>query len=652
MPQPPQGFSRRLLLGAGAGGAVLSSFSTTANAAPRPAADPRGLEPELFGPASRTGAVMGAAFVDDTAFVLTRYGHPTPIFGVFDLETGEMQHTVDVPAGTGGYTLATAGGHVYLGLTEDPHIWDYDVEQQTLSPLAEIGPPNNWTYGLCTGPDGAVYAGTYPRGEVWRVDPTTGKATNLGAPSSSQYARVAADEHYIYGGSQAPSGLVAHPIAGGDPIDLTAALPDPAGGVAAMVADGGLLHVATGSKLLTVDPSDPAAVISRQLPDKDRLIDALTITADGDILALGRPSCTLYRVDRADLTDLGSVTSDDENRGVHQRPSGTIVGVAGSGQIWQRDPSGETTIHDMVEAGLAMPEKAQSMTRDRRGRIWVGGHFSLTRHEPAAGRRTRIHLPGEPKTIVPHHGTRIFAAMYPSTEILDISDDLTVTSLGKIGEGQYRPREAALHSASDQLLVATGPKGGALDGALTFIKLRTGRFSVYPAILPFQSIMSVHVEGDTAYICGDTYGEQNPPRERDTAQIAAVDIHSHEVLWRIEPKDQWGSLEHVTVHDGLLYCVARRPKGGWVALDLETREVVREGTVSGYGEVKAHRGTVYAATNFSDQLSILPGRTGDQETLYEPIPIGWYNDPMLTFDGGRSATWGMWGTDLARLPLS
>ncbi|MGH3659536.1 MAG: YncE family protein, partial [Micromonosporaceae bacterium] len=384
------------------------------------------------------------------------------------------------------------------------------------------------------------------------------------------------------------------------------------------------------------------------------------------VYVAARRTCTVYRLDGDQLVDLGTAMSiDDGNAGIASLDDGSLVGVTGTGTVWRRDPDGSFRTYDLVDLGFSVGEPAQSMLRDPRGRIWVGGSFRMNVHDIPAGAASdddtgdapaarQFRLGGEPKTLV--HATDsglIYAPLYPSTAVVAISpDDFSVTELGRIGNGQYRPSGMVHDPDAGQLVISTGGTPGTNQGAVTFVDLASRDFEVRKDVLVGMKASSLWRDGRTLYVAGDTRGEQNPPPDREWAEIAAVDLDTRRVLWR---KEMVGHkrLGEICVHQGLLYVLPIAIPSRWFGLDVRTREIVLDGTVSSYGDVKPYRGAVYSYTHFSDDIARLPGRDGGAEqVLYPKLPRqAWFNNPVLTFDQVRGGTWGIYEKDLAFFPL-
>jgi hypothetical protein len=168
----------------------------------------------------------------------------------------------------------------------------------------------------------------------------------------------------------------------------------------------------------------------------------------------------------------------------------------------------------------------------------------------------------------------------------------------------------------------------------------TGKLQNHPEVLPDQAVVSVTINGGIAYLAGDTYGGGSVTPKRTTAQVAAFDLRTRKVLWRIEPLPAQPSLQHIEVHDSVLYGVYKRISGTWFALDLADGTVRHQGRLSGYGEIVTHRGTVYAATNFGDDIAVIGPDVAEARVLYDGLTASWFTVPQLEFEPDSWRAWG------------
>ncbi|WP_053202076.1 PQQ-binding-like beta-propeller repeat protein [Jiangella muralis] len=637
---------RTFLSAAAAAGAlpILPGVAGTAAAAGAPA-------PELFGPAAVTAAVVGMAVEGDTGYIVTR-GQTPPKIVTVDLASRTVTRIDRLDRGDGGWACTISGGQVYVGTYPTPDLYRYDPATGEVELLGTIGPSGGFVWCLTTAPDGTVYAGTSPRCELWEYRPDTGVLRNLGrVATDTQFARVvAADDTTVYVGTTPLRHVIAVDRATGAKRDIYPAELERAGSVDPIIATGGRVLVSAGGQVLDLAPdgSDYKVIAP---PEPSTMIDALTLTPSGELLGAARRTGALYRRVGDALEQVGTVNVGDETRGISLRDGSVLLGGGGSGTLWFHDlATGDTETFDLTEqAGVAGPDLVQSIAYDGSA-AYVGGHFYLTVHRPWAGAEPRrIRVAGEVKAMQPHQG-RVLAALYPSGELISVDPATdTVTSLGLLGNDQQRPWELALDAERGLLLVASAPGTGRLNGALTVLDLETGAMDAYVGVLPDQGVMSVTLHDGIAYLAGDTWGGGGATPTQPAAQVAAFDLETRTVLWRAEPIAGQASLQHVEVHDGFLYGVYKRVSGTWFALDLATGTVVRQGKLSGYGEIVVHNDQVFAATNFGDYLYRLrPDH--DAEQLAGPLVASWFTVPQLEFERGWKA-WGVAGRQLARFDL-
>ncbi|MET7617110.1 hypothetical protein [Streptomyces sp. NPDC005408] len=588
----------------------------------------------------------------DRAYVVAR-GQSPPLLGEIDLTSRTLTRTVRLGRGEGGWAATVSGGQVYLGTYPFPDIYRFDPATGEVKLIGTVGPAGGFVWCLTTAPDGTVYAGTSPRGEVWEYKPSTGALRNLGnAVPGQQYVRaIAADERNVYAATLPSGYVVAYDRTTGVKTNLT---PAPYGGGAAMIARGGRVIAALTKYLVDMAPDgSDARVIPTPAPE--RLIDAMTMTDDGTLYCVGRPTGTVYRRDGNTLVPVVAPVSGDEHRGLVPLAGETLLGGAGSGRLWWLDlASGQSDILELIDAGLSGPDPVQSMTYGSHGTVHVGGHFSITTHRPENGTSRRIRVAGEPKQLRVVGG-KVYAAMYPSTEVLELDPDRgRVRSLGFVNSDQQRPTDLARVEDEDLLLLSSAPGVGLLKGALTVVDTWRRKLTVYKDVIVDQSVMSVALDDrddcPIAYLAGDTWGGGSVPPTRPSATIVAFDLRRRKVLWEVAPVEGYASIQHIEVHDGVLYGVYKRVAGNWFAMDLETRTVLQTGKLPSYGELSVHRGQVYASVFGGLVYRLGPG-LAQAEVALGGLGDGWYNPPQLAWERSSWYAWGVADRDLARLRL-
>lgn len=647
--------SRRSLLTSSCLTGAALAVGHGAVAAPALAQDDNELTPTSFGPASLTAAVRGAAVIGDSVFITSRFNTPEGKMrlGEFDVNTGEMRGIDDLTiASNGGQKLAADGRYVYIGPAGSANVYRFDPRTKELVAWARAGGSTTWYYDMVVHGE-HLYIGTYPDCTVKRIRLADATVETYGRISTSQYAAaVAVDDEYVYGGSAAPGTLLAWPKAGGAPTNLTPHLSASPVGILDMAVSDGVVYVASGRQLISFH-RDGSHRVSRDIPAEDRYVDQVTVGSDGKVYALTRLTTNLYEVTADGLVKVGQPLANVENMLLAPLPGGALLGVSGLGHVWRTTPGGTASVWQTATRGFGYPETIQSMMRHTRGTIWVGGHYAMTVHRTEAGTNDRLDINGEVKTMAEGKAGVVYAGLYPSTQIVAVDpDDYGISVLGLLGNEQLRTKRIVVDRPRNQLIVASSPQTTKHTGALTFVDLATNAFDSHREFLPEQSVMDVVVQGTTAYIAGDTYGEGTTGPIRKVAQVAAVDIVTRTLLWREEIKPDWQSYESLHVVGNLLYAMGRRPRGAWFAYDLHTRTIVMEGDLGGYGQFNGVDGRVFSWVHWTNDICELPTVPGGAvTTLYDNVPRGWYNNPSFHFTPDGKSTWGMHGMDLARFPL-
>ncbi|MFC7586193.1 hypothetical protein ACFQYP_22445 [Nonomuraea antimicrobica] len=574
-----------------------------------------------------------------------------------DLATRKVVRSVPLPDGPaagepeGAWAMAVSGGKIYVGTYPVPDLYSFDPATGVVRHLQSFGKNGGFVWSLAAAPDGTLYAGTYPDGRVREYVPGTGAVRDFGVLAQGErYVRaVAADAAHVYAGLLDKGKLVRISRADGAVRELASG---PAG-IGAVAEHGDRVLAASGSVLIDVreDGTD-----ERRATLPDGTIDTLTVAADGTVYATSRPDGAVhrYRTGEAAFTKVADPPSPgDETRRLQLLDDDTLLGFAGSGGMWWLDlRTGASTFSDLIDAGLpAGPERPQSMLLVPNRAVYVGGHFSMEVLDLRTGGKRRFRMPGEPKDLV-RRGEKIYAAMYPSGQIVsvDLRTD-EVRGVGFLGHGQQRPWDIEYDPATGKLVVASAPLGARLNGALSVVDPDTGRIDVYEGVLPDQSLMSLSLDprGGVVYLGGDVLGGGGTPPVRTSASVAAFDLRARELLWQVDPIAGHRTFQDVKVQDGLLYGVYKRDSGTWIALDLATRTVVRQGKLSGYGELTTHRGRVFASTFFGGGNAYELG--AEARLLATGLGDEWYTNPQAHFEPGSWRAWTLAGRDLARVRL-
>ncbi|MEV6864955.1 PQQ-binding-like beta-propeller repeat protein [Streptosporangium subroseum] len=607
---------------------------------------------QRFGPASVTGAIVGAVTHEGRGYVVTR-GLKPPVLAEIDLATRKTLRSVrlpDAPAAgeaEGAWAMAVAGGKIYAGTYPVPDLYRFDPATGGVEHLTSFGRNGGFVWSLAAAPDGKIYAGTYPDGRVREYDPATGAVRDFGVLAAGErYVRsLAVDDRTVYAGLLDKAKLVAIDRASGAVRELAAG----GTGFGAVAEHGDRVLGASGNTLFDVRKDGTDA---RQVGLGDITLDMIGFAGDGTAYVSSRPRGTIYRYRTGDtaLTEVGTPRLGEETRRLVVEGD-TLLGFSGSGGMWTMDVrTGQAVFTDLIEAGLPTgSERPQSMLLTPDRTLYVGGHFSLTIRDLRSGDQRRIWLPGEPKDMV-RRGDKIYAAIYPSGQIIEIDRRDRIRSLGYLGHGQQRPWDLEYDPRTDKLLVASAPLGANLKGALSVVDPDSGQMDVYVDVIPDQSLMSLSLDSrqGIVYLGGDVLGGGGAPPVKTSASVAAFDLRSRKVLWQVDPVAGYRTFQDVKVHNGVLYGVYKR-NASWFAMDLVTRTITHQGPLPGYGELTVHRNRVFVSTFFGG------GNAYELGTEAKLVATGlgdeWYTNPQLHFEPGSWNAWALAGRDLALIRL-
>jgi len=198
-------------------------------------------------------AVQAHAVLGDLLLATVFETKGTTRLVVVDLKTGQ-QEEVPLPGSTGGDALVADEEHgvAWIGTSLAPAVWRFDAATRRAERIAGLDPflaRERYVWSLALGPEGRLYAGTYPGGLLLLHDPARGVSKSLGPPMAGrQYVRelLVGPSGTVYCGLGTPAALVAYDAHSGRFTDLTGGRRGPtfAGGLR---LDGGRLHSNLGS---------------------------------------------------------------------------------------------------------------------------------------------------------------------------------------------------------------------------------------------------------------------------------------------------------------------------------------------------------------------------------------------------------------------
>ncbi|MEV4362651.1 hypothetical protein [Nonomuraea sp. NPDC049625] len=505
-----------------------------------------------------------------------------------------------------------------------------DLDTGTVTSFPPLG-DELYVFDLALSPDGRIYAGTYPGGKVYEIDPMTGGVHDLGpAEVGLKYVRSVAvgPDGTVYAGTGSAARLVAIDPSTGARRNL---LP------AELLGESFVYAVAVSRDVVVAGTEPGGKLLVHQLahPDRqtvvasgERTIDAVAI--DGRrAWFTARPSGALYvyDIDTAALTRVGVPCPGQETRGLFVR-SGRVQGAAAGG-LWWRWPPGSDGVVDLHGAGLREgPEPLQSMSYAGAGRVVVGGNFGLVVHDLNCGTATRRPMTGEAKTMVSVSG-KTYMGVYPGA-VVQLYDHRTdeIKMVGRIGGRSNRPRDSFYDPHSRLLLLGTRNQYGHTGGALAVVDLESSRIDTYDDIVPDQAIAAVMAHEGVAYLGTEISADGITPTATE-AILVAFDLAGRRVDWVWKPLAGAAGYVSLQWHEGLLYGVTTDSR--IVVLDVPGRKVRATGMVAqGWpGEFALYAGGLFLVTS---EALLQVGADASATAVLECLADEGWGKPLLAVD--------------------
>lgn len=487
-------------------------------------------------------------------------GYPAR-FQVVDVETGAVE--VDLPFDNrnnsqSGALVTGANGEVYAG-TQGGYLFRWRPGATRLEPLGRVTPTATAVYDLEVGPDGVIWGGTYPGGEVFSYVSGASTTVNHGqvAPGRSYVRALAVTRDHVYAAvsSDRPT-IIRFDVA--DP-SRKLEIPPPV-----QLASGIITELRVNGRFLATNLPTGTTITGEPHVGQRYLLDLEASSWDAPANIPGQAPTgmdsrgrffylTGKRLVAVDQTGTARplVRTDmppGRTRLIHR---GKLAGVEGEWFIAHSPESGLTalnleTFEERTYSFTFQPVslRVKSLAAGPNGTVFAGGYggASLAVVDPATGDvqyypedRTARGVIGEIEGMATQ-GQYQFLGTYTRAKIfrydtarpwVDGSNPAQLLDLSS--RAQDRPQAWATSGGSTYF--GTVPGSGTLGGVLGIIGHPTAAPRVVDTPVPDHSIVSMAASGTIVFGGTSRWGGFGATPKASGAQVFAYDTATDTVLW-------------------------------------------------------------------------------------------------------------------------
>ncbi|GAA2769397.1 hypothetical protein [Nonomuraea dietziae] len=288
---------------------------------------------ERFGPASVTGAIVGASVHEGKAYVVTR-GQKPPVLAELDLSTRKVVRSVTLPDAPatgepeGAWATAVSGGKVYAGTYPVPDLYSFDLATGEVKHLRSFGRNGGFVWSLAAAPDGHALRRHLPRRPGVGVQARHRRGAQLRragrggalrqgrrAPTRTTSTRACSTRASSWRSTARAGPCASWPRAGG---------------IGVVAEHGDRVLAVSGTTLIDVrkDGTD-----LRRVPTGAGSLDAIVSTPDGTVYGTTRPTAPSTATVPATRLSPGyadAPSPGDETRRLALTGEGALVGFSGS----------------------------------------------------------------------------------------------------------------------------------------------------------------------------------------------------------------------------------------------------------------------------------------------------------------------------------
>ncbi len=455
---------------------------------------------------------------------------------LIDVDNGRGE-VVRAPAGAGSWNVReVSGDRLVIGTFYDGTFLIFDLKTKRFVHHVRFA-KEEYLWNTTLGPDGRLYAGTYPGGRLGALDLQTYAVEDCGAPAVPNlylnYVSATPDSRLLCTFSTANPTQKLYDPATKQWSDLPESLK---GVTVGTVFDGQFLaggRVFAGKEFTPVSPTFPT-------PGEGWQVETALTTADTLFLRLNQ---TIFRYRRGDA-DLQKLCDVDLRGGRYLAATsdGDLLGIRGQDYFRIRPGATELELKPIpTESG---PRNLLFLRVDSRGRIWSGPPFGQTLSvlDRGSGQftntRTICDAGGEVYDVA-FRGDTVYAVTYSGGDIVAYDPQAswdqwngqnpkTIASVGSAG--YIRPVGGALLGPSDKLYSGWMAKYGVYGGAIAITDPASGKTELIENPLAEQAISGLATDGQLLYVGTDRSANGLPNKPNDSARFGVVDPSTKKVV--------------------------------------------------------------------------------------------------------------------------
>ncbi|MFC4116773.1 hypothetical protein [Nonomuraea zeae] len=496
---------------------ILLSALLIAGVAAAPASAQDEPQPPI-GSVTDFGVQSTALTVFEGHFGTDRTGRPvvysvqmgTPgVVAVVDPVTREHLHTATMAGSSGAWGITQAGdGTVYAGSYPNAHVYRYDPDSGEAVDLGAPVAGQTVLYGFQPGKDGKIYGGTYPDAHAFSYSPAEG-FRDLGTMAEGQQyvmdVAVDAEREVLWAAVGTGGHVIRMDLKTGEKRDIwpEALRGDPNYPYDLNLVGGKLFVKRSKLQAMVLDP-DSGAILAENFVISSR---GTTRVADGKYVYF-TSGTALWRYDLTTDTPEavpGPVASGGPGVG-WGFVNGRLYALIGNyfGDALSYDPA--TGASERFKLPFpAQPIDINNVSAGQDGKIYTNLYINgnVATLDPATGKVTELGRVAQTDGWFWHEG-KMYLGTYPNGGVM-VYDPAQPFKSGTnpaelfrlIGDGQNRPQ--AFATGGGKLYIGSTPDYGLWGGALTTYDYATGEHTVLRAPVADQGVISMLVRDGTLW---------------------------------------------------------------------------------------------------------------------------------------------------------